>query len=152
MRRMREGEVMEVTPFPHTEEAVGESPKYIVFKWSDFYEMMGKLALPPYFGQTSSGRKEMAGKHWDCAPIAEEIDKTAKQYALDDAVVIRRQDVFAAPALEAYANAIQCLIEAIDLVPYDADLDKSKQSLRDIADYFHDQADRSYMIQRKLPD
>lgn len=65
---------------------------------------------------------------------------------LDDAVVIRRQDLFAPPALDAYANAISI---ARELVP-DGDV---KDRLRDIADYFSDQAAKAWCTDhRKLPD
>lgn len=125
--------------------------KYITFKRSEFYEMMGKLALPPYYGETETGRKERAGAHWNCAPIAEEIQRTAEVTALDDAVVIRRRDVFAAPALEAYCNAITCVIDAVRI--YAIDLPHEVQRLIDIADYFHDQAEKAYTNgNRKLPD
>jgi|SRR5688572_12790160 len=141
---------MERTPFPHTiEHEELTHQKYIVFKWAEFYEMMGKLALPPYYGQTSSGRQEKAGAHWDCAPIAQLIKKVAEEYALGDAVVIRRQDIFAAPALEAYANAITCVI---DVLTNQSDPSGKSMDLRDIADYFHEQAEKSYEGQRKLPD
>lgn len=66
-----------------------------------------------------------------------------------DAVVIRRQDMFAAPALEAYSNAMMCAVEALrEAVPFDDRWER----LRDIADYFHQQAEVSYMQARKLPD
>lgn len=128
-----------------------DDQKYIVFKRSDFYEMMGRLALPPYYGKTSSGRQEMAGKHWDCSEIAESIKEDAERSCLPDAVVIRRQDVFAAPALEAYANAIQCVIEACEVAPALVSNSNKMQALREIADYFHEQAEKSYGTDRKIP-
>jgi hypothetical protein len=126
-----------------------DDQKYIVFKRNDFYEMMGKLALPPYFGETGTGRKEVAGKHWNCAPIAEEIKATAERTCLPDAVVIRRQDVFAPPALDAYANAIQVVVEMSQGSSVNG---ASLEHLREVADYFHEQACKAWECQRKLPD
>ena len=132
--------------------ATVDEAKYIVFKRNEFFELMGKLALPPYTGQTSSGRVERAGAHWDCAPICEDIQKAVDAVELNDAVVIRRRDVFAAPALEAYANAIQCVIEALYCTAMAGNVD-GLEELRNIADYFHTQAEKSYNeANRKLPD
>jgi hypothetical protein len=82
-----------------------------------------------------------------------------------DAVVIRRQDVFAPPAFDAYSNAIQCVIEALLKLnrgaeireekpdrPWDYTPDEMAKRLQDIADYFHAQASIAYDSERKLPD
>lgn len=73
-----------------------------------------------------------------------------------DAVVIRRQDVFAPPALDAYSNAIQCVIEALGQVGQHPDLQEEvwglMNRLQGIADYFHAQATLAYESDRKLPD
>jgi len=89
---------------------------------------------------------------------------------LPDAVVIRRQDVFAPPALDAYANAIQCVIEALlrvtsasEIIEPNANVPGQEDSiyftprevakrLQDVADYFHMQASLAYDTERKLPD
>lgn len=78
-----------------------------------------------------------------------ENDMERMPLGLQDAVVIRRQDVFAPPALDAYANAMQTCVEVL--------CNGSKptgtaERLQDIADYFHDQAAKSWTEQRKLPD
>lgn len=65
---------------------------------------------------------------------------------VEDAVVIRRQDKFAPPALDAYANAITMVIEAGNLAL------PARQRLQQIADYFHDQAAKAWGESRKLPD
>lgn len=65
-----------------------------------------------------------------------------------DAVVIRRQDVFAPPALDCYANSISV---ALELFPTDAD-DHLHDYLQSVADYFHLNATASWAIDRKLPD
>ena len=71
---------------------------------------------------------------------------------VDDAVVIRRQDVFAPPALDAYANAIQTSLEILRHsagVTYEG---VDVERLQEVADYFSDQAAKAWTEQRKLPD
>jgi len=120
--------------------------KYIVFKRQEFFELMGELGLPPFVGH------EEASAKWDCAPMAQRIAERAAQTCLHDAVVIRRQDVFAAPALEAYANAIQTVIEAMSVEGVVLEDGVSVETLREVADYFHEQASKSYDTPgRKLP-
>jgi hypothetical protein len=68
---------------------------------------------------------------------------------VEDAVVIRRQDVFAPPALDAYANAITVALELI--VEGVSSSDRAKR-LRHIADYFHQQAELAWNTERKVPD
>lgn len=70
------------------------------------------------------------------------------KYQLLDAVVIRRQDVFAPPALDAYANSI---VVALQLIPETGE-PGVKERLKEIADYFADQAEKSWHDVRKLPD
>lgn len=70
-----------------------------------------------------------------------------------DAVVIRRQDAFAPPALDAYANAIMCVIEVLSpMSAEDEALYDKLGDLQDISDYFHAQASVSWDAERKLPD
>lgn len=64
---------------------------------------------------------------------------------LPDAVVIRRQDKFASPALFTYANMIAMVAVEID------DPDR-KKGLLAIADYFHRQAELAGDEAFKLPD
>lgn len=66
--------------------------------------------------------------------------------ALDDAVVIRQQDVFAPPALDVYANGIEV---ALSLT---ATGGETTTRLRETADYFHTRAAESWHMKRKLPD
>lgn len=68
---------------------------------------------------------------------------------VDDAVVIRMQDIFAAPALDAYAATIQTVIECAAYTAHDAPVIKR---LQPIADYFHTQAAKSWSLDRRLPD
>jgi hypothetical protein len=98
-------------------------PKYLVFKTEEYDAMMEK-------------------------------DLDPRHLALDDAVVIRRQDVFAPPALDCYANAITVTIEGMKITDKGATSENYdvRQRLQNIADYFHDQAAKSWTEQRKLPD
>lgn len=68
-----------------------------------------------------------------------------KLQPIDDAVVIRRQDIFAPPALDTYANSIRV---ALSISPPG----KINTNLADTADYFHQQAVLSWNINRKIPD
>lgn len=65
--------------------------------------------------------------------------------AIDDAVVIRRQDVFAGPALSIYASTIGIVASQHS----DSDV---RQRLLDISDYFARQAEAAYDESYKLPD
>lgn len=82
------------------------------------------------------------------------IDLEDMPSPIEDAVVIRRQDIFSAPALEAYANSILATVDAAASfaeVPT-AEIQAKLKKLRDIADYFHDQASEAWLTVRKLPD
>jgi hypothetical protein len=68
---------------------------------------------------------------------------------LEDAVVIRRQDAFAPPALEAYANAITITLQ---LHRDDTVTGPHVKRLQEIADYFHSQAAAAWDTHRKIPD
>lgn len=70
---------------------------------------------------------------------------------IPDAVVIRLQDVFAPPALDAYANAILTAVEIMraDSAGYNS---ATVERLQRIAEYFQDQALIAWDTQRKVPD
>lgn len=64
-----------------------------------------------------------------------------------DAVVIRRQDLFAGPALDAYASSISIaakLLSASDPV--------QAAELQKVADYFYEQAQAAHEEGYKIPD
>lgn len=69
--------------------------------------------------------------------------------AVMDAVVIRRQDVFSPPAFDAYANAIQVVIE---ILTQGTESSGKTADLRQTADYFSEQAAKAWQERRKLPD
>jgi len=96
---------------------VGDSDdKYIVFKSDEF------------FAQTSG------------LPVA-----LWTSIAVPDAVVIRRQDKFASPALATYSSMIAVAVSLIE------DDEKRKELLR-VADYFEHQAQLAADEGHKLPD
>lgn len=77
--------------------------------------------------------------------------------ALDDATVIRAQDVFAAPALYAYANSILVALEAMQAVVEGQLMGQGLVNIVDrltaVADYFHEAAVRAEQTDfKKLPD
>lgn len=74
-------------------------------------------------------------------------------HVLPDAVVIRRQDRFAANALDTYADQILALVELSEDHPLVGLMDPSvRDRLLSLADFFRDQAHMSRNEQRKLPD
>lgn len=110
--------------------------KFIVFKRSDFNDML----------TLAHGQLTVTG-----------ATKVLEEGAVDDAVVIRRQDVFAPPALDAYANAIMAAVEiSLEVSGHVGGIDEDPEPvkrLREIADYFHAQAEEAYAnSQRKVPD
>ena len=108
--------------------------KYVVFKADVIYDFVQEC------------RKE---------PL-EEIDEAIEAWKVDDAVVIRRQDVFSPPALDSYANSILAAVEVLQnsyeggLPP---DVYGTVRRLRGIADYFHNQARDAWAgTEKKVPD
>ena len=95
--------------------------KYIVFKFEEFDEWMREVV-------------RTHGVHPNVLP-----------QALEDAVVIRTQDHFAAPALDSYANSIRICTSIM------LDRERAKE-LDNIADYFHERAVESWRQYRKMPD
>lgn len=73
--------------------------------------------------------------------------------SLKDSVVIRKQDVFAPPALDAYANSIMVANEALKAVGIIANtpLATMVNQLHTIADYFHAAAADAWESTRKIP-
>lgn len=79
---------------------------------------------------------------------------------VEDAVVIRRQDLFSPPALDAYANAIMATVEVLrgawpenDFTSVNGEeAQRTIVRLIDISDYFHEQAVLAWESKRKLPD
>jgi len=111
--------------------------KYVVFKWEDMIDFIQELCK-------------------DGVPTFQEVDETVKAWKVDDAVVIRRQDVFSPPALDSYANSILAAVEVLQdcyeggLPP---DVYGTVRRLRSIADYFHNQARDAWAeTQKKVPD
>lgn len=106
-----------------TEDWEEPEPKYIVFKADDYAQWF------------KDGRRiqELPGP-------------------LSDAVVIRLKDPFAATALYTYCNTIMSFLELMD--DRDATMTEGeRQTMLNIADYFHGQAMDSEKIKgKRLPD
>jgi hypothetical protein len=81
----------------------------------------------------------------DCAPLAAEIEKEVERVRIPDAVVIRRQEKFASPALATYANMIGTVAA---LMPAGA----QREEMIKISDYFETQARLAADEAWKLPD
>lgn len=77
------------------------------------------------------------------------VQKELRELEIQDAVVIRRQDKFASPALATYAAMIAIVASEI---PEIGDLTYKKEELLQIADYFEDQARLAAEEGWKVPD
>lgn len=112
-----------------------ENEKYIVFKLEEFKEFLLKAHTLIDCGWAHDGG---------------DLEKWVDHIMVSDAVVIRRQDVFAPPALDTYANSILATVEALKT---SASPDTGLICrLTGISDYFHDQATTAWDEVRKLPD
>jgi hypothetical protein len=103
--------------------------KYIVFKRDEFNKCMMALLLE----------------------VDTSIVNDINSRQVSDAVVIRRQDVFAPPALDAYANSIAVAVK----LAREFGGGHNSLMLDDLeaaADYFHEQAVASWETDRKVPD
>lgn len=120
---------------------MADDQKYITFRRSEFFTMMGFLALPPWTDDDGT----LLGADIDCAVLGEKIQAEVAGIELVDAVVIRRRDIFASPCLATYANMI-------GLVAQNIDDPKKAADLLDIADYFERQANLAADEGFKLPD
>lgn len=92
-----------------------------------------------------------------CQDLRERTDYPADQILLncrnlEDAVVIRRQDVFAPPALDGYANSITVALEMARAVEGGSEPSPLARRLQETATYFHEQAALSWDTHRKVPD
>jgi hypothetical protein len=80
------------------------------------------------------------------------VVKLEDESVVDDAVVIRLKDPFAATALFTYCNTIMSFLELLE-THVESFSEGDHQSLLDIADYFHSKALESEKIKNKrLPD
>lgn len=92
-------------------------------------------------------REDWDSMHERHASIYHNTLKALEDEALEDAVVIRTQDAFAAAALHTYANSIAVAARCIgELAP------STSQRLQKIADYFHERAVEASDVKTKLPD
>lgn len=116
--------------------------KYIVFKTEEFEKLL-----------------DQQGDKADAFTLIHDLS----QIELEDFVVIRLADQFAAPALFEYGNAIQTLLDFLRSMEIGSKLshigDVSEEEYDDtidrligIRDYFFEKAQQSQTMTRKLPD
>lgn len=115
--------------------------KYIVFKRKDFDQLREKLIS---------------------VELPTIVDRVLDLPPVEDAVVIRKQDVFAGPALHAYASSIQTVIELLRSLSTDpVNVDhgvpgltvEQMSRLYPIRDYFFQQAFEADDVRtKKVPD
>jgi hypothetical protein len=114
--------------------------KYITFKRDEFYQFLGKHALPPWRDENG----ELIGVKVDAAGTTAALQEDLGQIELEDAVVIRRRDLFASPALASYAAAI---VMAIKLAPNA----ENREELLRVADYFQRQSELAAEEGHQMP-
>lgn len=120
---------------------MGDDSKYVVIKREDWEAMF-----------VQSDQQYSLGARSVLNGLAEKV--------LDDAVVIRLQDQFAPPALDAYANSMLTVVEQLRLIiptlpvgPERDRLESISKSLDDTSHYFHEKAAEAWSRDdRKLPD
>lgn len=100
---------------------MADGDKYITFKRDEFFQLLGELGAEV------------------------DISSSFTELEVKDAVVIRRQDVFAPIPLESYANSVRLAISLAEKGPV-------SDRLQGMADYFYEQATLSWTMNRKLPD
>lgn len=112
-----------------------DDAKYVIFKVEDWDDLINEI------------NKRFADRPHHMASILKMVAKAM----VDDGIVIRRQEFFAAPALHAYAYAIDVAIKAVrsDAGGYN---EAMVRNLRGIADYFHSQAALAEEEGYKIPD
>lgn len=121
--------------------------KYVVFKISDWLDQRQEI------NKVSNNIGTANGHFLDDALSALDAAR------LDDAVVIRRQDMFSPPTLDSYSNTALVFVEALQTVRdllHDGGaaeaVDEMIRNQQKRADYFHEQAALAWDAQRKLPD
>jgi len=119
-------------------EKAGKNEKYIVFKRADWDQMMVRIT------QLCPGGIAPAA----LGPL---MALEANGSEVEDAVVIRRQDVFSPGMLAAYAHSIQIALKVASLHEF-GELNEVGRRLSAIADYFHEQSELAYAESYKIPD
>lgn len=114
------------------------TPKYIVFKWEDWYRFEGQAASE----EANTGPYNF---------------RVLSQ--VPDALVIRRQDIIAGPALHAYAAAVRTYVEGLNYgvsIARERDqagINNVRDTLHNLADVFHEAAiEADHANYKKVPD
>ncbi len=89
---------------------------------------------------------------WNQPGIGGTIHDIVTPKEIEDAVIIRRQDIFAPPAFDAYANAMTVVMVTLASGEWNVEDQRSIDRLKEISDYFHEQAVLSWSTERKMPD
>lgn len=85
--------------------------------------------------------------------LGRDADEFEQEHKLEDAVVLRGQDVFTPGALFAYSNNVVTTVEILrGVVEPSVELEEELQTLMGIADTFHALGIASAESQSKLPD
>lgn len=111
--------------------------KYMTVKigdWLDAREALNRISNDPHVSQAM--RDEIDG-------VLHDLDAAR----IEDAMVIRQQDVFAPGVLHTYASAVQSAIEVIGHMTDDRATD-----LEELRDRFFEAAEASVAMHRKIPD
>lgn len=103
---------------------MADDEKYAVFKADDWNTIVDKAA-------EDAGYNVMVSTEWF-------------NRMLQDAVVIRTQDIFAGPGLSAYANCIQTAIDLMREVAQPVSLTEHITRLEEIRDYFFERAQEAF--------
>lgn len=116
--------------------------KYITFKTEEFFETIDNLLkeVDPRKNQDAMLCSAEARANFLADWLSEMLSNKVR-----DAVVIRRQDKFAGPALHTYAAMISVATSLMNLGP-------ATEHLRGVADYFADQASMADGESYKVPD
>lgn len=102
--------------------------KYVVFKRDDMIGMLNEAQAPV------------------------EVTGTLLAMRLEDAVVIRKKDIFAASALYSYATAVHSAIELLEVMQAGVVVDESVlEHLAELADYFAGEADHARQLNGRIP-
>ena len=117
-----------------------DNDKYVVFKRSDWHRLMGTFT---------------AMTNPSAIQIRDQFENQFLSKVLSDAIVIRPQDVFAGPALHAYAASIDIVLflaeKELGFEPGDDEL----AHLQDLRDFFFMkavEADNYASEEKKIPD
>jgi hypothetical protein len=98
--------------------------KYVTFNRAELYQVLGEFGADPT------------------------LQANVQLCELADAVVLRKQDLFASAGLYAYSHTLSTVIEVTKTMQADEGIIEQLEELRD---YFAQQADQAYAISNHVP-